>query len=168
LFFSDLALRSSSAGDAGAAVLPRYDAVIFDEAHAAPEVATESFGAQLSSFRFAELSRDVLRVPASPQPARGLAGRVLREGAAFFGAAAGCRPAPGRFSRDADRWSLPPGSLLPAERERESLAELLRALSAALSGSGSDEVQLLERRCLLLSAELSLFAASEAVSGRGD
>ena len=35
LFFADLALRSSSAGDAGAAVLPRYDAVIFDEAHAA-------------------------------------------------------------------------------------------------------------------------------------
>src|SRR5438067_12607587 len=28
LFFADLALRSSSAGDAGAAVLPRYDAVI--------------------------------------------------------------------------------------------------------------------------------------------
>ncbi len=61
LFFADLALRSSSAGDAGAAVLPRYDAVIFDEAHAAPEVATENFGAQLSSFRFTELARDVLR-----------------------------------------------------------------------------------------------------------
>jgi ATP-dependent DNA helicase DinG len=168
LFFSDLALRSSSAGDAGAAVLPRYDAVIFDEAHAVPEIATESFGTQLSSFRFAELSRDVLRVPAAPQPARDLAGRLLREGSAFFEAAARCRPAPGRFSRDADRWPLPPGSLLPAERERESLAELLRALGAALSGSGSDEVQLLERRCLLLSAELSLFGASQAVSGRGD
>ncbi|HYS10355.1 MAG TPA: ATP-dependent DNA helicase, partial [Myxococcales bacterium] len=39
LFFADLALRSSSAGDAGAAVLPRYDAVVFDEAHAIEEVA---------------------------------------------------------------------------------------------------------------------------------
>jgi len=168
LFFSDLALRSSSAGDAGAAVLPRYDAVIFDEAHAAPEVATESFGAQLSSFRFAELSRDVLRVPAAPLPARDLAGRLLREGSAFFEAAARCRPAPGKFSRDADRWSLPPGSLLPAERERESLTELLRALGAALSSGGSDEVQLLERRCLRLSAELSLFGVSLAVGGRAD
>ncbi|HWE26219.1 MAG TPA: ATP-dependent DNA helicase, partial [Myxococcales bacterium] len=80
LFFADLSLRTSSAGDAGAAVLPRYDAVIFDEAHAAPDVATENFGAQLSSFRVAELARDVLRRPAAPQPARDLAGRLLREG----------------------------------------------------------------------------------------
>ena len=84
LFFADLALRSSSAGDAGAAVLPRYDAVIFDEAHAVPEVATENFGAQLSSFRVAELSRDVVRVPAAPQHARDLAARLLREGSAFW------------------------------------------------------------------------------------
>jgi ATP-dependent DNA helicase DinG len=168
LFFADLALRSSSAGDAGAAVLPRYDAVIFDEAHAAPEVAIENFGAQLSSFRFTELARDVLRVPATPPHARDLAGRLLREGSSFFEAAARCRPAGGKFSRDSDRWSLPPGSLLPAEREREALTELLRALSAALSGSGSDEVQLLERRCLALSTDLLLFAGSQAVSGRGD
>jgi len=168
LFFADLALRSSSAGDAGAAVLPRYDAVIFDEAHATPEVAIENFGAQLSSFRFTELARDVLRVPATPPHARDLAGRLLREGSSFFEAAARCRPAGGKFSRDSDRWSLPPGSLLPAEREREALTELLRALSAALSGSGSDEVQLLERRCLALSADLLLFAGSQAVSGRGD
>ena len=60
LFFADLALRSSSAGDAGAAVLPRYDAVVFDEAHAVEEVATEHFGAQLSSFRVSELGRDAL------------------------------------------------------------------------------------------------------------
>jgi ATP-dependent DNA helicase DinG len=168
LFFADLALRSSSAGDAGAAVLPRYDAVIFDEAHAAPEVATENFGAQLSSFRVAELARDALRVPAAAPHARDLAGRLLREGSAFFEAAARCRPPSGKFSRDADRWSLPPGSLAPAEREREGLTELLRGLGAALSGSGSDEVELLERRCLALSADLRLFGASQAVSGRGD
>ena len=168
LFFADLALRSSSAGDAGAAVLPRYDAVIFDEAHAVPEVATENFGAQLSSFRVAELARDVVRVPAAPQHARDLAARLLREGSAFFEAAAGCRPPSGKFSREADRWSLPPGSLVPAEGERQGLAELLRGLSAALSGSGSDEVELLERRCLTLSADLQLFGTSQAVSGRSD
>ena len=168
LFFADLALRSSSAGDAGAAVLPRYDAVIFDEAHAVPEVATENFGAQLSSFRVAELARDVLRGPASPQPARDLAQRLLHEGAAFFDAAARCRPPAGKFSRDADRWSLPPGSLLPAEPERQALVELVRSLGAALAGGASDEVQLLERRCLTLGADLLLFGESQAVSGRGD
>jgi ATP-dependent DNA helicase DinG len=168
LFFADLALRSSSAGDAGAAVLPRYDAVIFDEAHAVPEVATTSFGVQLSSFRVAELARDVVRVPAAPQHARDLAGRLLREGSSFFDAAARCRPASNKFSREADRWSLPPGSLAPAEGERQELAELLRGLGAALSGSGSDEVELLERRCLTLSGDLQLFGASQAVSGRSD
>jgi len=168
LFFADLSLRSSSAGDAGAAVLPHYDAVIFDEAHAVPEVATENFGAQISSFRVAELARDVLRLPASPQHAKDLAGRLAREGSGFFEAAARCRPPAGKFSRDTDRWALPPGSLLPAERAREALCELLRALGAALSASGADEVQLLERRCLTLSADLLLFGASQAVSGRGD
>jgi ATP-dependent DNA helicase DinG len=168
LFFADLALRTSSAGDGGAAVLPRYDAVIFDEAHAAPDVATENFGTQLSSFRVAELARDVLRIPAAPQPARDLAGRLLREGAAFFEAAARCRPPAGRFGRDSDRWTLPPGSLAPAEREREGLAELVRALGAALSASGDDEVHLLERRSVALGADLLLFAASQAVSGRAD
>ena len=168
LFFADLSLRTSSAGDAGAAVLPRYDAVIFDEAHAAPDVATENFGAQLSSFRVTELARDAVRTPAVPQHARDLAGRLLREGHAFFDAAARCRPPAGKFSRDADRWTLPPGSLAPAEREREALCELVRSLGAALSECADDEVQLLERRCLTLSSDLSLFGASQAASGRAD
>src|SRR5438105_3680177 len=168
LFFADLSLRTSSAGDAGAAVLPRYDAVIFDEAHAVPDVAIENFGAQLSSFRVAELARDVLRIPAAPPPARDLAGRLLREGSAFFDAAAQCRPQAGRFGREADRWTLPSGSLAPAEREREALGELVRALGAALSPSADDEVQLLERRSSSLGIDLALFGASQAASGRAD
>jgi ATP-dependent DNA helicase DinG len=168
LFFADLALRSSSAGDAGAAVLPRYDAVIFDEAHAVEEVATENFGAQLSSFRISELARDVLRLQTAPAAARDLAARLAREGSAFFEAAARCRPEGGRFSRDSDRWTLSSGSLAPAEPERLVLVELLRALGAALSGSADDEVQLLERRCLILGADLALFGDSDAVGGRAD
>src|SRR5205085_3972310 len=138
LFFSDLALRTSSAGDAGAAVLPRYDAVIFDEAHAVEEVATENFGAQLSSFRISELARDVLKVLAARaglEPARDLAGRLLREGGAFFEAALRCRPEERAFRRAqadrSDRWSIPPGSLAPAEGEREALVELVRSLGAS-------------------------------------
>jgi ATP-dependent DNA helicase DinG len=38
LFFADLTLRS---GHSGAGALPEYDAVIFDEAHALEDVATE-------------------------------------------------------------------------------------------------------------------------------
>ncbi len=91
LFFADLKLRSSSAGDSGAAaVLPRYDAVIFDEAHAIEEVAIEHFGSQVSSRRVQELSRDLLAALASRSamaPAKDLAARLGREGPDFFQAA---------------------------------------------------------------------------------
>lgn len=175
LFFADLALRSSSAGDAGAAVLPRYDAVVFDEAHAVEEVATEHFGAQLSSFRVAELARDALKaLQTRPQllEAAGLAARLVREGRDFFDVALETAPEArnplGLSSRkgaagqgDSSRWPLLPGALGPAEAERRKLAELTRALGASLSASGDEELALLERRCLSLGADLALFADPE-------
>ena len=156
LFFADLALRTSSAGDAGAAVLPRYDAVVFDEAHAVEEVATEHFGAQLSSFRVGELGRDALKsLAAHPSrvEAAGVAARLMRDGRDFFDVAL--------ESGREGRWPLLPGALRPAEAERSKLAELVRALGAAVSGSGDEELALIERRCLALGADLDLFSASE-------
>jgi ATP-dependent DNA helicase DinG len=55
LYFSDLALRVASPG---ARVLPVHDAVIFDEAHQLEDVATEHFGARVSTARLAQLVRD--------------------------------------------------------------------------------------------------------------
>jgi len=55
LYFADRALRSSFPG---AKVLPDHDAVIFDEAHQLEDVATEHFGARISTPRLAELVRD--------------------------------------------------------------------------------------------------------------
>src|SRR5437867_3280068 len=147
LFFADLALRSSSAGDAGAAVLPRYDAVVFDEAHAVEEVATEHFGAQLSSFRVGELGRDALKSLAahsSRVEAAGLAARLMREGREFFDVAL--------ESSQEGRWPLLRGALQPAEAERTRLAELVRALGAAVSGSGAEDLARTEPRCLALAA----------------
>jgi ATP-dependent DNA helicase DinG len=57
LFFADLALRCKGHGE----VLPRYEAVIFDEAHQLEEVTTQYFGLILSNFRFEELARDIHR-----------------------------------------------------------------------------------------------------------
>jgi ATP-dependent DNA helicase DinG len=54
LFFADLALKESSYGE----VIPRYDAVIFDEAHHLEEVATQHFGIGVSNYRVEELTRD--------------------------------------------------------------------------------------------------------------
>jgi len=178
LFFADLALRTSSAGDTGAAVLPKYDAVVFDEAHAVEEVATEHFGAQLSSFRVGELARDALR-SLQDRPERvealGLATRLLREGRDFFDVAVESAPErqtqPVRSSRKGGggppavqsegRWALIPGALRPAEAERQKLAEAIRALGAALSGTGDEELGLLERRCLVLNADLELFSETK-------
>ncbi len=55
LFVADAALRAIAPG---AAVLPEHDAVIFDEAHALEEVATEHFGVAISPPRLAALLRD--------------------------------------------------------------------------------------------------------------
>ncbi len=165
LFFADLALRSSSAGDSGAAVLPDYAAVIFDEAHAVEEVATEHFGVQLSSFRVSELARDALKaLTTRPQltEAAGLATRLLRDGRDFFDLALDSAPEGGRARERESRWALLPGALEPAEAARQDLAEMVRALGAALSSAdGNEEIALLERRCLALSADLGLFAGAE-------
>ncbi len=58
LFCADLALRHSNIG---AQVLPDYDAVIFDEAHALEEVATEFFGVRVTRSRAETLVRDANR-----------------------------------------------------------------------------------------------------------
>jgi ATP-dependent DNA helicase DinG len=55
LYFADRALR---AAHPGARVLPEHDAVIFDEAHQLEDVATEHFGARVSTHKVAQLVRD--------------------------------------------------------------------------------------------------------------
>jgi ATP-dependent DNA helicase DinG len=55
LYFADRALRAASPG---ARVLPEHDAVIFDEAHQLEDVATEHFGARVSTNKLALLVRD--------------------------------------------------------------------------------------------------------------
>jgi ATP-dependent DNA helicase DinG len=57
LFFADLALRGPHAG----AVLPDYDAVIFDEAHQLEDIATDFFGIRVSSARIHSILRDADR-----------------------------------------------------------------------------------------------------------
>jgi ATP-dependent DNA helicase DinG len=55
LFFADLALRNGAYGS----VLPDYAAVILDEAHQIEDVASEYFGAQVSTYQIDDLLRDV-------------------------------------------------------------------------------------------------------------
>jgi ATP-dependent DNA helicase DinG len=55
LFFADLAVRSGGYGQ----VIPPYEVVIFDEAHLLEDTANNYFSIQLSSYRLAELVRDL-------------------------------------------------------------------------------------------------------------
>jgi ATP-dependent DNA helicase DinG len=55
LFFADLAVKGAERG----AIIPEYNAVIFDEAHEIEEVAGQYFGISASSGQFDELMRDV-------------------------------------------------------------------------------------------------------------
>jgi ATP-dependent DNA helicase DinG len=57
LFFADLAVRLKGYGE----VLPRYEAVVFDEAHQLEETATQYLGSTVSNYRFEELARDLRR-----------------------------------------------------------------------------------------------------------
>lgn len=57
LLFSDLAVRKSGYGE----VLPRYDAVIFDEAHHVENVASNFFGHSFSRYQVLDLLTDIER-----------------------------------------------------------------------------------------------------------
>ncbi|MBI5815156.1 MAG: ATP-dependent DNA helicase [Nitrospinae bacterium] len=57
LFFADLNVRDSSFGE----VIPRCDAVIFDEAHLVEETACAYFGQSISNHRISDAARDTER-----------------------------------------------------------------------------------------------------------
>ncbi len=57
LFFSDLALRKGGYGE----LLPRYETVIFDEAHHLENVASTFFGRSFSQYQFLDLLSDIER-----------------------------------------------------------------------------------------------------------
>jgi ATP-dependent DNA helicase DinG len=57
LFFSDLALRQEGFAE----ILPRYQTVIFDEAHHLENVATQFFGRSFSQYQLLDLAGDIER-----------------------------------------------------------------------------------------------------------
>ena len=86
LFFSDLALRREGHGE----VLPRYESVIFDEAHHLENVATGFFGFSCSHFQMIDLAKDVklsaLLLPEEKQERVGRAADALHSRSEHFAA----------------------------------------------------------------------------------
>ncbi len=58
LFCADLALRDEGVAE----LLPTADALIFDEAHPLPEIATQFFGRSVSTRQLNEFARDLMRI----------------------------------------------------------------------------------------------------------
>ena len=58
LFFADLAMRDQAFG----AILPEYNAVVFDEAHEIEDIAGQYFGMSVSSLQVSEIVKDVAGV----------------------------------------------------------------------------------------------------------
>lgn len=65
LFLSDHTLKEDGFGE----LLPKFDAVVFDEAHSLPDVASGFFGFTLSSFQLDDLVRDISEAEASDRSA---------------------------------------------------------------------------------------------------
>jgi len=175
LFFADLAMRTSRAG---VEVLPPYEAVIFDEAHAIEDVATEYFGLQVSSYRVEELARDAQRAVADrPDLASMLkrtTGELAKAGERFFGSVARAlaqssgRAEPPRGGRRAEEESLRgpllPAMLAPLAGEQARLDSALEELRAELADDPSPAFLQIARRAADLRVELAAVTAMKEPS----
>jgi len=144
LYFADRALR---AAHPGARVLPEHDAVIFDEAHQLEDVATEHFGARVSTHKLALLVRDahvaLARMPLwTGRAADDTIHAVERAGVALFALVRGSLVSP---SESEPRVPLPPGLFDHPERQNAwfrldtALEELARAAEAESEPPPDDE-----------------------------
>jgi ATP-dependent DNA helicase DinG len=145
LFLADLQLRLQGHGEA----LPRYQAVVFDEAHLLPEVATQIFGVSVSQARVSTLLRDITREAAGRKEAQEAAATCHQAWQGFFGALrklAG--PAPSLALSQAQLERLAP--------DGEKLGRSLENLAAALGDE--DEEEALAARAQGLAMDLEAVA----------
>lgn len=160
LFFADLALRGR--GQRGEGVLPPYDAVIFDEAHALEDAAGSYFGHSVSSFRLEELVRDALgTMPAGDSRLGMMASLVARlrtSSEALFAQA----PRVLGLSEQEGAVALKPERLAQLAPSIEQVKESLSALSAFTTTEREAELNLLTRRCAELVADLSFLEKVES------
>lgn len=159
LFFADLAMR----GPHGGAVLPDYDVVIFDEAHAIEDVATLFFGSEVSTGKIERLARDATGALGAIKDGSPLPERLRAAADAFFLALPEPRPGPGAQSRR----DLPK-SVFTAELEQRffGLDDALEALEAhcRLAGRESESVRQIARRAGELRDDLA--RVPDAAEGR--
>ncbi|HZI09143.1 MAG TPA: ATP-dependent DNA helicase [Myxococcus sp.] len=160
LFFADLALRSSGKRTEG--VLPWYDAVIFDEAHALEDAASGYFGCSVSNYRLEELSRDAVasmkEEDSRHATLRALAARVRSGSEALFAQAPRALGLTGHEASVA----IKPESMAKLSTPLEGVREALAALSAFTAGEREPELAAITRRADELDEQLSFLEKAES------
>jgi ATP-dependent DNA helicase DinG len=160
LFFADLSLRGTGRRTEG--ILPLYEAVIFDEAHALEDAASGYFGCSVSNHRLEELARD--SVAALPETdsrfttLRALAARVRNHAEVLFTQAPrvlGLAGAEGGVTLKADRMAMLAN---PLEQVRQGLA----ALSSFTANEREPELLALARRSGEMAEELTFLEKAES------
>ncbi|MCE9670747.1 ATP-dependent DNA helicase [Myxococcus stipitatus] len=161
LFFADLALRSSGKRTEG--VLPWYDAVIFDEAHALEDAASGHFGVGVSNYRLEELSRDAVASLKEDDSRhamlRALSARLRTGSDALFAQAPRALGLSGHESSVALRAETM-GKLSGA---LQGVREALGALSAFSAGEREPELAAITRRANELEEQLTFLEKAESV-----
>lgn len=161
LFFSDLSLKQAGYGE----ILPRYEGVIFDEAHHLESVATAFFGISFSQYQLLDLLADIDRqaeadLAASQAERLGSAVRGLRQRLDRFVAL---------FPLERGRYHLDPLIEKSAQwqEEVESLRAGLDRLGEDISDLGvvSEGWHVLEKRAVELGANLIAIALPETHTG---
>jgi ATP-dependent DNA helicase DinG len=161
LLLADLALKEDGFGD----LLGSADAVILDEAHQIPDLATQFFGAHLSSRQVESLLKDV-RLELSARAAAGSSGQEARQAPAAMRAAEDAlgqlRAASGRAT---GRFAWNPGDFAVSAGVR-GLMQALEDLAAALAGADTQSaLAQLAARTAELAASLARIAAVDALDG---
>ncbi|NOK36050.1 ATP-dependent DNA helicase [Corallococcus exercitus] len=160
LFFADLALRSSGKRTEG--VLPFYDAVIFDEAHALEDAASSHFGCSVSNYRLEELSRDaVAALPAKDErhaTLSALAQRVRSHADALFLQA----PRALGLSSQESTVALRPETMGKLSGALEQVREGLAALASFAGSEREPELAAIHRRAEEMAEQLTFLEKSES------
>lgn len=161
LFFADLSLRGAT-GRRGEGVLPFYDAVIFDEAHALEDAASGHFGVSMSNYRLDELARDATAMLAEEDSRhatlKALASRLRSQTDALFvqaPRALGLYSGEGSVALQPERMAKLSGTL-------EQLREALAAISAFTQSAREPELTALTRRSAEMVEELSFLEKVES------
>jgi ATP-dependent DNA helicase DinG len=153
LLMSDLAVKESGFGE----VIPRYDALILDEAHGLEDAATQHFGFHMSQFRISRLVRDARlelnQVAGGAEKLKDVLAAVEVHGRRLFGG----------FSELLSSRATALSVTADLVEIRDALCGNLRILASVVSNivKSSDELRSVARRALEASTELDIILASE-------